>query len=324
MSRSYYNKHACLLRNFVFYLFAGLISVLFMPSIANAQHNSGNAQIVDSLFILASSGDTKDRDFVEPSKQAIIEMGAAAIPQMLTKLETHDAREMHAIVDIFKGIGETAVESLTTRIYSQDSFIRRLAIRCLGEIKSEKAVGALAAIKDHDDFRTRSKVMTALGMIGSPDGSYTVMQGLSDPDDLVATAAAVACGKIKAGIKPNVLVKALSHPYYGVRHSAANSLAELGEIAVNPLLDYVQSQPTILGLGYVVQAMGRVDSPDVVPTLTLMLTSIDWSIRANSAEALGNFKSQKTVNTLKQALKNEKHPLVIYKIKLSLDKLQTD
>ena len=318
MSKKHYK------RNTVFYCLLVFISILFLPSLSNAQYNSRNAQIVDSLFILASSGDTKDRDSVEPSKQAIIEMGTAAIPQMLTKLETHDAREMHTIAHIFKGIGEPAVESLTTRIYSQDSFVRRLSIRCLGEIKSEKAVGSLVSIKDHDDFRTRSKIMTALGMIGSPDGSYTVMQGLSDPDDLVATNAAVACGKIKAGIKPSMLIKALSHPYYGVRYSAANSLAELGENAVDQLLNYIQSQPTILGLGYAVEVMGRIDSPDVVPILTLMLTSIDWTIRANSAEALGNFKSQKTVKALKQALQKETHPLVIYKIKLSLDKLQSD
>jgi len=296
---------------------------IFSP-ILYAQNQPTNAQIVDSLFIRASSGEVQYRDLVQPAKDAIIEMGETAIPQMLAKLNTRDARETHTVVDIFKGIGEIAVDSLAKRINSRDDFTRRLAIRCLGEIKSQKAIASIIKVASHDDFRTRAGVMSALGKIGSSDGAFTVVSGLDDSDELVATAAAVACGRIREGISPKPLIRALSHRYYGVRYSAAGSLAKLGEIAVEPLIIQLQTEPCRLSTGYIIKTLGKIGSKKVISALKPMLSSDDWAIRASTAEAFGNIQNKKSKKILNKALKSETHPLVINQIKLSLDKLQAN
>lgn len=302
-----------------------LISCLYfltIPGIAAAQDLKTDARTVDSLFIRASSGEVKYRDLVEPAKQAIIDMGARAIPEMLTKLKTHDAREMLTVSDIFKGIGEKAVDSLCVRIKSNDDFVRRLAIRCLGEIGSSKAVGPLIAGSDHEDWRTRSGIMTALGMIGDTSSAATVMGGLDDSDELVVTAAAVACGKIKDGVDPQKLVIALNHPYYGVRYCAMNSLVLIGDPAIQPLIDFLSSGRWQTGLVYAVEALGQIGIKKALPIFESFIKSEDWSLRASVAEALGNIKEKKSKKILEKTLTAESHPFVLSKIEASLAKLR--
>ena len=302
-------------------LFTGAVSFLQLSNL-KAQNAPTTAEIVDSLFVRASSGEVKYRDLVEPSKKALIEMGESAVSQMLTKLGTHDAREMHTIVDIFKGIGEVAVDSLVTMLDSEDGFTRRLSIRCLGEIKSLRAVEPLLKLAGHDDFRTRAGIMTALGKIASPDAALTVMKGLNDDDELVATAAAVACGNIKKDIDSGVLIIALSHPYYGVRYSACRSLIELGDIAIEPLISYVKSGPGDISTGYAIEALGGIGSTRALNIFKETIKSDDWAIRAFTAEALGKIKKSEKV--LRKALKDETHPFVISKIRASMVKIDED
>ena len=296
----------------------------FLPIKLSAQDSLETAHIVDSLFIRASSGEVKYRDLVEPSKEALIEMGERAIPQMLTKLNTRDARERHTIVDIFKGIGEIAVKPLVDCLDSSNDYTRRLAIRCLGDIESPLAVEPLMMIAGHDDFRTRTGVMTALGKIGDQKAARTVVEGLSDSNEMTATAAAVACGKIKQGIDPEALILALNHRYYGVRYSAAGSLAEIGDEAVKPLIKYLKSGKTDLSTGYAIEALGKTGSKKALTVLKSMMVSDNWDIRAFTAEALGNIKTKKSKKILSKALKGETHPLVLSNIRVSLKKLQKE
>lgn len=289
-----------------------------LSSKANAQEEKSAADIVDSLFMRASSGMVMFRDEVEPSKQALIAMGAEAIPQMLTKLNTRSAREMHTIVAIFEGIGENAVEPLAKKLKARDDYVRRLAIRCLADIKSPKAIEPLAAIANHDDFRTRAGIMRALGLIGHKSGAEFVLKGLSDDDELVATSAAVACGLIKENINPLALVDALSHPYFGVRYSAMKSLVDLGESSVGPLIQHIETHPRDISTGYAIEALGEIGSKDALDVFKQTIKSDDWTLRAFSAEALGDLNQKKARKVLKQALKAETHPLVIQKIKNSL------
>ncbi|MCP4582542.1 MAG: HEAT repeat domain-containing protein [candidate division Zixibacteria bacterium] len=311
-----------MIKNLASYILVFIITVSLFPSELFAQDEPTNTQIVDSLFMRASSGMVMYRDEVEPSKKALIDMGEAAIPRMLTKLNTRGAREMHTINDIFKGIGEIAVEPLAGRLTSRDDYVRRLAIRCMGEIKSPKAIEHLKPYAEHDDFRTRAGIMRAMGLIGNSQASQIVIDGLFDTDELVATAAAVACGKIKQGIDPVALIEVFDHPYYGVRYCAMKSLAELGEKSIEPLKLYIKSKPDDLSLGFAIEALGKTGLKKAIGILKQTIKSEKWAIRAFTAQALGDINSGKSKKILKKVLKTESHPLVINNAKMSLAKLQ--
>lgn len=298
-----------------------LIISLSIPLLA--QDKAIDAEIVDSLFMRVTSGMVMFRDQVEPSKKALIAMGKRAIPQMLTRLNTRSARETHAVVEIFKGIGEDAVPALVKKLKVRDAYVRRMAIRCLGDIKSPMAIDNLAKLSSHEDYRTRGGVMSALGKIGDSRGSQIVMAGLTDDDELVATSAAVACGRIIEGIDPNVLIHTLDHPYYGVRYSAMNSLVKIGETSIELLIVYVETHPRDISVGYAIEALGKIESKKALKAIKRTLKSNKWTIRAYSAQALGEINQGKAKKILKKALKIEKHPLVINKINEALAKYES-
>jgi len=302
-------------------ILVALIIIISAPGIF-AQETKSDAEIVDSLFMRASSGLTMFRDQVEPSKKALIEMGARAIPQMLTKLDTRSAGEMQTISAIFKGIGEIAVDSLTKRLSSSDDYVRHLAINCLADIKSPKTIPALAKLVDHSDFATRAGVMNAFGQIGDKTASGYVTQGLLDSNEVVATAAAVACGKIKIDIDPLTLIDAFDHPYYGVRYTAMQSLIQLGEISVAPLISYLQTHPFDISFGYAIEALGEIGSRDALPIFEQTINYNDWSVRAFTAEALGKLNQPKAKKIIQKAMTIETHPLVVVKLKASLAKYE--
>jgi HEAT repeat protein len=311
-----------LINSKVFKLAAALIAAIIVFSFANSYSQTNQttiaisqyARIVDSLWIRAASGDIKFKDQVEPSKKSIIEMGTQAIPQMLTKLNTRDAREIQTLVDIFKGFGEPAVEPLSTFIDDNDPFIRRASIRCLEEIKNPKALQPLLTIVNHDDFRTRAAAISALGSIGDSQANDAVMRALTDKNELVATAAAVACGKIKNGINIKLLIGATLHPYYGVRYSAARALGSIGEPAVQSLISHLEKYPNNKGAEYIILALGYIGSNKSAAILEKELKSDQWTIRAAAAEAMGLFKENKFHKPLNNALKTETQPLVRTKI----------
>jgi len=304
-----------------------ILVVLFMatasaqPTITNASDSIGG--VVDSLFVRASSGELKFRDLVEPSRKALIDMGASAVPRMLTKLKTRDAREMLEVSEIFKGIGEPAVDSLCAYVNVADPFIRRLAIRSLDEIKSARAVTPLINVARHEDFRTRAGVMSALGNIGRPEAAEVVMAALVDSNELVATAAAAACGKIKTGIRPETLIRAISHPYYGVRYTAAKSLGQLGAPVIPQLESHLLQFPENLDRAFIMLALGETKSDRALKPLKSGLASEQWLIRASAGEALGNIDSKKSRKALNSALKIESHPLVKFQLRSALEKLKS-
>jgi HEAT repeat protein len=295
---------------FIVFGFEYSISQTNQATIAEGQY----AKIVDSLWIRAASGDIKFKDQVEPSKKSIIEMGTQAIPRMLTKLNTRDAREMQTAIDIFKGIGEPAIDPLSKLVNDNDPFTRRTSIRCLEEIKNPRAIDPLLTVVNHDDFRTRAAAISALGSIGDSRAGDAVMKALIDNNELVATAAAVACGKIKTGINIQLLIGALMHPYYGVRYSAARALASIGEPAVQPLISHLDSFPESKGAEFVILALGQIGSSKAAPVLEKAIKSEQWTIRAAAAEAMGLYKDNKFHKALNNALKMETQPLVKAKI----------
>jgi HEAT repeat protein len=161
-------------------------------------------------------------------------------------------------------------------------------------------------------------------LIGDSQASQTVIDGLFDEDELVATAAAVACGRIVDGIDPIALIEVLDHPYYGVRFCAVKALAELGENSIEPLKLYVQSNPDVLSLGYAIEALGKTGSKKAIGILKKTIKSENWMIRAYTAQALGDIDSGKSKKILKKTLKTDSHPLVLSNAKMSLAKLQAD
>jgi HEAT repeat protein len=297
-----------------------LILLLFSPAcMAQAPADSLN-KIIDSLYVRASSMSVMYADLVQPSKRALADLGLQAVPTLIEKMNTQDAREMQTLEEVFKMIGHPSVTLLVDALGDGDHYRRRLSARILGELMDSSAVDGLLHYTNDNDFRMRSGVISALGKICDPRGVQPSKIALQDKDYLVRTSAAISLSFLKDPTTIFPLLDALSDPYYGVRFSAANALANLGKTAVQPVLDAMRVPRDTLSFYLLIETAGNLKDSKFVEPLTDILNSDDPFARAYAAEALGKIGGGDAIKALRKRYEIETHPLVISKIEaVSLD-----
>ena len=201
-------------------LAAAAILVLIRPALAD----DAIRQKVDSLFIIATSGELKYRDLVGPAEDSIAANGRAAIPILIDKLGTPDARERVGLENIFKKIGKTAVPYLNDALLTTDSLqLSRVALM-LNFLADESSIDNLLKITTRPFYWVRYEAIRTLGQIGNNKAIAAVRTALQDSNEVVRTVAAVAAGKIKDQFLVPSLMVALTDRYYGVRLSAIEAL----------------------------------------------------------------------------------------------------
>jgi HEAT repeat protein len=289
--------------------------LILLASSASAQNAADSINsIVDSLFVRASSINVYYSELVQPSKEALGKMGIYAMPRLVEKMKSQDAREMQAIEDVIKLIGAPAVPLLVEALGSDNNYRRRLASRILGELKDSSSVDGLLKYTDDDDYRMRAGVISALGKTGHRRAVGPSRDALRDSDDLVRTAAAVALSNLKDSTTVITLIKALSDSYYGVRFSAATALSNIGRPAVRPIVDALRVPGDTLSFYQLIEIAGNLADARFVEPLSKIVNSDDVYARAFAAEALGKIDSEDARKALRDRYEIETHPLVISKI----------
>ncbi len=293
-----------------------LAILLMLTSAASAQPAPADSinHVVDSLFVRASNISVLFTDMAEPSKKALAEMGEKAVPRLVERMKTEDAREMQALEDIFKLIGHPATSSLVNALGSDNNYRRRLSARILGEMRDTSSVDGLLKYSGDPDFRMKAGVISALGKIGDRRAVPAARTALDDGDYLVRTSAAVALGSLKDTTTILPLISALSDPYYGVRYSAAGALAALGRDAVPPVMSHLAEPPDTLAFYLLIEVAGNLKDQKFIDDLSRILNSNDPFARAFAAEALGKIGTGDSMKLLRKRYEIETHPLVISKI----------
>jgi len=292
-----------------------VILTILLSSRAFAQTEGDSLyQVIDSLFKFATTKIIYYQDQVQPCKDALGAIGQPAMPYLVDKMDTQDARTMHALVDIFKIIGTPAIPAVVEAIGAEDSYKRRLAVRALGEMKDTTAVEELLQYVDDPDFRIRARVLTALGKIGDKRGVEPSIKGLSDGDYLVRTSAAVSLSMLPDTVAIDPLIESLSDPYYGVRFKAAEALWNIGKPSIEPVKKAIENSSDTAAYYLLIEIAGNLKDEKLVKPLSRILDSDDAVARGFAAEALMTIDSKKAAKIFRKRLKDESHPFVLGKI----------
>lgn len=306
------------MRKPVFYFLLSIFLVLYSFSWSEDLKSK-----VDELFLKASSGEEKYRDLVEPSKKALIGMGQDAVPYLVEKLDTQDAREIMTLIEILGKIGEPAVLPLIEALKSENKDKVKTASRILGDIKDKRAVQPLSGLLDNPDYNIRANTCASLGKIGDTAVLNEVMILLNDSVEVVRKSAAVSLGDLNNPGAIDALIAALKDKHFSVRMTAANSLVRLGKPAVGPLLQVLQDKND--DARYLsIESLGKIKDPRVVPLLIDKLGSQDWAERGFAVEALSDIGDQKGIDAIRSLETTESHPFVKRKIGESLARFKTE
>ncbi len=267
----------------------------------------------DSLFIVANGVSEKYRDQAQPAESSLVAMGEKAVPYLVERLNTQDAREKWTLIRILGKIGQPAVKPLIGQLDNQNKDVVEISVRILGDIKDTTEIQPLIKLLTRDNYNLRSDVCEALGKIGSKSAFQELSLRMEDTVEVVRKSAAVALGRIKDHRAISYLVKGLSDIHYSVRMTSADALVEIGEPSVKSVLLLLTNSPGE-PLYLAIEVLGRLKSKKAVIPLINKLKDQDWATRAFAVEALGNIGDSRGIRAIAELKKKETHPFVLSKM----------
>ena len=179
---------------------------------------------IDSLFIIASSGEIRYRDQNEPAMDSIAALGRPAVPHLIDKFVTKSARERWTIIWTLTRIGTAAVPDLILALERPNGLIVERVAYTLGDIKDSTAVAPLMKVCRHQRWQVRDDALGALGKIGDRRAEPAIVAALTDQIGQVRKSAVVACGKLRLADAGEQLVGMFNDPFYGARMTALEAV----------------------------------------------------------------------------------------------------
>ncbi len=301
-------------------LTVALAAVLLTGTVSAGMLATGELeQRIDSLFVIASSGEVRFRDQNEPAMDSIAALGAPAVPYLIDRFTTRSARERWTVIWILQRIGSPAVPDLVQALRRSDGLVVQRVCWALGDIKDTMAVEPLIQVCSHPRWQVREQAIGALGKIADIRGGSAAINGLADSIGQVRKAAAVTCGKLKLHQSIRKLAHVLGDDFYGARLSAAASLLKLDTNAVvATLADSVRSANRLVG-NIACDVLGENGTDDAMLILLGETGSDNPDRRAHAAVALVKADPHDNCGFRKQVIDRETDRLVLLKIQSAID-----
>ncbi len=295
----------------------------------------------EELFLRASSSALQFEHMREPSRRILVGNHEESLPYLVTRLDTDDARERHALEDILVRMGPAAAEPVIEAFLveagrTETTRGARLAAAVLGKIGEVCAIDPLFSVHDHHDWKVRGAIGGALGRIGTAETVPPLVSLLADENEVVRKSAAVGLRRVAArahddeqpdadaalALDRNVmesLARALGDQHYSVRYSSADALALIGEVALPLLLEVSEGGGNEARL-VALRAAGRVGSRKALKPLVRALGDSDWAVRAYAAAAIGAIGAdRRSRRALERLVASDPHPFVVASATAALD-----
>jgi len=296
-----------------------LVILVLLFTIGEVSAQSGLEKKIDSLFVIASSGELRYRDLTEPAMDSIAALGAPAVPWLVDKFSTKSARERWTVIWILQRIGSEAVPYLLTSLKRSDALIVSRVCWALGDIKDTSSVYPLINICNHRDWKVRDQAIGALGKIGDTRANDVVMQTLTDTLGQVRKAAVVSCGQLAINEAIPDLINCFDDDFYGARLEAANSLLKLDTQSVIPAIaDSINSEREMVG-NLCCIVLGEIGTDDAIEILSYQaLNSLSPNRRAHAAIAMIKADPNDNCSMHDKFIENESDRFTLLKIQSAI------
>jgi HEAT repeat protein len=235
------------------------------------------------------------------SIEALSKIGKPAVEPLIKALKNKETRFFAA-----KALGEIkdprAITPLINLLNLNESGISSTAALALGNFKDKKAIDALVkALKEFKNLRY--KLRAALINIGPPSVEHLIPL-LNDKDYLVRIEVVKIFGQIKDIRAVKALIKAWDDEDFDVRVKAAESLVEIGTLAVEPLISLLQDEDSYLRWR-AAWCLGMIKDLKSVKPLSATLKDKVAEVQWIAIDALGRIGDKKSVKHLVAFCKNK-------------------
>jgi HEAT repeat protein len=203
--------------------------------------------------------------------------------------------------------GEMAVEALIQNLSIADEQLGRATVSALCDIGPAATPRLLKELDQQPAELVTTRIVETLGHVRDPRAMSPLLRLLSDPALPVQQSVAQALLRYGAESIPGLIYQALQGENELVATSAEQILSELGEDAVDPVIEALI--PTVPGrTRLLVNVLARIHDPHALPTLIALLETsvsespVDAPLVLALIEALGQFQDERAVSPLMEML----------------------
>ena len=318
------------------------------------------AEAIRELFINCSAWDELHEPVKVSSKEALIELGALAVPTLMDYLPSTNVLKRVTLDEIITAIGHPAAEYLIPHLQDEEGRVRRHAAYLLGDtaainaLEDPTALGPLeedlpaiealaAALEVETDWHSTASILGAIGKMRDPEQIMVLEGYLDDEEQALRLAAVVALGRIPDQEVVRPLIHAFADPLMNVRQAAVLALSTEtnGNLAFEALVGSVGLHASgLTGRLCAIESLTRylsiVESSDSNRveeqrkrafdlTTDLLSNNNDpdiWQVRGYACMLTAYTYDEEAVALLEGLSETEEHPFVIGKIEEAIDILE--
>lgn len=257
---------------------------LFKPNVKKMEKNKD----IDSLLLALRN---ENNDVRREAAEALGRIGdVKAVEPLIKTFVDMNEQVRHSAAEAVGRIGESAIEPLSRALRDGEMIVRMQAVRALGKIGSAKAVELLIGAFMTDDWGFQILISDILTQTGER-AVEPLIHALKHEFGSVRKGAAMGLGKIRSAKAVEPLVQALKDYDYGVKQAALSALVEIGEPAVELLIQAAGDSETHSSA---VMALANIADPRAFEVLTQALNDKDAILRARVAKGLEKIKAKKS------------------------------
>ncbi|MHB8088897.1 MAG: HEAT repeat domain-containing protein [Anaerolineaceae bacterium] len=158
-------------------------------------------------------------------------------------------------------------------------------------------------------------IFIAVFLCSCTSGSKSITNPSTTPSLATLTA------RTQIAIEAAPFIANLGSEDWNTQYDAVNKIAGMGSDVIDLLIVELQNPDANVRNG-AVQALGKIDDPQVVEILILALQDVDWHVRYTAAQDLGMYKDKRVVEPLIQALQEDMDNGVRFSAALSLGQIK--
>ncbi len=266
-------------RHLLFALFTVMLTMI--PNQAKAVD-----PIVDSLFIIASSGEVMHQEAREPAMDSIATYGEAVVGFLIGKLNVVSRQEKWTAIWILERIGAPSVSYLVEALRLKDGKHVQRICWALSKVGDSSAVEGLIGVRQHARWQVREEALGALSKIKDNRADATVLEALVDTIGQVRKGAAVACGNLLSSGGSELLIGLLDDNFYGARMSAFEALTKFDSTLVTTQVSDRIRTMTPLAQNLACQLLGKLGTDQALAQLFGLAGFGDERLRSYVALAI--------------------------------------